>query len=128
MLHAKYSGKAGELAAAFSSLNTKQPLQRSEYPEAVASVAASFREFVELAGESDVLIAYLPGNEASMGTAMELWSAFKRDRIIIVISGMRQHLAVLSAATLIVGSIDALGEVLRNRWLHQMLDRRRDQP
>ncbi|MEK7996792.1 MAG: hypothetical protein AAB403_23555 [Planctomycetota bacterium] len=128
MLHARYAGKESLLAAEFSRLNTEQPLQRSEYPDAVASVVESFREFVELAGQCDVLIAYLPGNEASMGTAMELWSAFERDRIIIVISKMTQHLAVLSAATLIVGSIEALGEVLSNRWLHHALEQKGDQP
>lgn len=127
MLHARYSEKVEELAAMFSSLSTDRPLQRSDYPEDVASVVASFCEFVELAGECDVLIAYLPGCEASMGTAMELWSAFKRNRIIIVISSMTQHLAVLSAATLLVGSIDALDQVLKDQWLLRILERRSEE-
>ena len=126
-LHAKYSGTESQVASAFSSLNTEGPLQRSQYPAVVASVAASFCEFVDLAGECDVLIAYLPGHEASMGTAMELWSAFKHDRIIVVISTMTQHLAVLATATAVVRSIEELGEVLGSRWFHQVLERDGDE-
>ena len=51
-----------------------------------------FREHIEMAASSDVMLAYLP--EASMGTAVEMWEAHNRGVRIITISPMTENWTV----------------------------------
>ncbi|HEV3023071.1 MAG TPA: hypothetical protein VGX76_11410 [Pirellulales bacterium] len=45
-----------------------------------------------LAGEVDVLVAYVP--EASMGTAIEMWEAWRNGRAVVTISPLKHNWAV----------------------------------
>jgi len=51
----------------------------------------------EEAGDADVLIAFVP--EASMGTAIEMWRAYCRQRLIYTISPLNENWVVRSLST-----------------------------
>jgi hypothetical protein len=51
-----------------------------------------FLDHNRLAGEVDVLVAYVP--EASMGTAIEMWEAWKNGRTVVTISPLKHNWAV----------------------------------
>jgi len=48
-----------------------------------------FQNLIECAADADILLAYLP--EASMGTAVEMWEAFNRGKLVISISPMPKN-------------------------------------
>lgn len=56
------------------------------------------------AGESDLLIAYLPS--ASMGTAIEIWNAFNSNKPVIVISPLNLNWVIRFCADKICESIE----------------------
>ena len=51
-----------------------------------------FLEHNAMCGQVDVLIAFLP--EASMGTAIEMWEAYRNSKKVISISPMRHNWAI----------------------------------
>jgi hypothetical protein len=51
-----------------------------------------FLDHNRLAGEVDVLVAYVP--EASMGTAIEMWEAWRHGRAVVTISPLKHNWAV----------------------------------
>jgi hypothetical protein len=51
-----------------------------------------FLDHNRLAGEVDVLVAFVP--EASMGTAIEMWEAWRHGRIVVTISPLKHNWAV----------------------------------
>ena len=51
-----------------------------------------FLEHNAMCGQVDVLIAFLP--EASMGTAIEMWEAYRNGKKVISISPMRHNWAI----------------------------------
>jgi hypothetical protein len=53
----------------------------------------------------DLLIAYLP--LASMGTALEIWEAYKAGRKIVVISPLRDNWVVKFLSDVVVDDLDA---------------------
>lgn len=79
------------------------------------TLVQTFHHLTDLAGQCDVCIAYLPDHEASMGTAMEMYSAWRNRREIITVTDMVQNLAVLSCSTHIIRSLDDLGPLLARR-------------
>lgn len=54
-------------------------------------------EMADLAGQADVLIAYIPA--ASMGTALEMWQAYAHGRHVYTISPMSDNWVVRSLST-----------------------------
>ena len=58
------------------------------------------------AAEADVLIAYLP--TASMGTAIEMWTAFEAKKRIVVVSPLEYNLAIKVTANELFSDLDAL--------------------
>ena len=79
------------------------------------TLVQTFHHLTDLAGQCDVCIAYLPDHEASMGTAMEMYSAWRNRREIITVTDMVQNLAILSCSTHIIRSLDDLGPLLARR-------------
>ncbi len=51
-----------------------------------------FMHHNRMCGEVDVVLAVVP--EASMGTAIEMWEAFRNDRVVIAISPLARNWAV----------------------------------
>lgn len=73
--------------------------------------AAMFRRYVDVAGQVDLLIAYLP--EASMGSAMEMWSAYTAGVPILAVSPLRSNWALAATASLILDDLDSFRSFLR---------------
>lgn len=65
-----------------------------------------FFELMDRAGESDVLIAFIP--EASMGTAIEMWNAFHTGAVIISVSKLTENWAVRFLSDAIVPDVAEL--------------------
>lgn len=64
-----------------------------------------FMEHVELAAASDVLVAFLP--EASMGTAVEMWEAHNRGRIVLTVTPMAANWTVKFLSTRVFCDLDS---------------------
>lgn len=66
------------------------------HPESVSyddeTAKEALLEMVQMAGDCDLLVAYLP--EASMGTAVEMWSAAERGVPVVAISPMTDNWTV----------------------------------
>ena len=72
------------------------------------------------AGRADLLIAYLP--QPSMGTAMEMWEAFKGGAYIIAITPYKHHWAVRFTAQEIWPDLASFLNLLENgRFLQETL-------
>ena len=95
------------------------------HPESVDygmdDVRTTFESLTSLAGEADVVIAYLP--TASMGTAIEMWTAYKANKYIIAVTELRHNWVVKVTADEIVPDMDALLELLESGRLAKVLDR-----
>lgn len=86
-----------------------------------AEVIKTFRHLADRAANADVLIACLPGHQASMGTAIEMWNAYSNNRIVIAITNMSHNVAVQSTSTKIIATIDALRDLIDCGWLDEQL-------
>ncbi len=54
--------------------------------------SAVFYNHNQMCGEVDVLVAYIP--QASMGTAIEMWEAYRNNRTVIAISPLEHNWAI----------------------------------
>jgi len=61
--------------------------------------------------EVDVLIAFVP--EASMGTAIEMWEAWKNHALVISISPMKHNWAIKFLSHIIYPDIPAFADAIR---------------
>ena len=75
---------------------------------------------MELASECDVLIAYLP--EASMGTTLEIWSAYQAGVHIVCISKMTRNWVIQSFAAEIHPTLDDFLNFVETGGLGDALD------
>ncbi|MFH1006444.1 MAG: hypothetical protein V1800_02925 [Candidatus Latescibacterota bacterium] len=66
----------------------------------------TFFDLMARAGEPDVLVAFLP--EASMGTAIEMWEAFGKGRVVLAISPLRENWVVKFLADVVLDSMEEL--------------------
>ena len=82
----------------------------AHHPESVSytreQAQQTFRHYTAAAAQADVLIAYLPC--VSMGTAMEMWSAYCAGRYIIAVTPFVHHWAILATANEILPDLDTL--------------------
>ena len=70
--------------------------------------------------EIDVLIAYAP--EASMGTAIEMWEAYRNRKIVITISPMAHNWVIKFCSHLVLESLDAFQAALEDGTILNLLD------
>lgn len=68
--------------------------------------------FTKLVKEVDVLIAYLP--QASMGTAVEMWTAFEANIPIISISSLNHNWVISVTSNLVLPDLKSLLEYIRS--------------
>ena len=94
------------------------------HPESVNygmdQVRETFESLTSLAGQADVVIAYLP--TASMGTAIEMWTAYNANKYIIAVTELRHNWVVKITADEIVPDMDALLELLESGRLADILN------
>lgn len=79
----------------------------------------TFHTMTALAGEADLLIAYLP--TVSMGTAMEMWEAHKSGTYIIAVTPHLYHWAIRFTADEIYPDLDTVLQLLENGHVAQIL-------
>lgn len=82
----------------------------------------TFLTMTARAGEADILIAYLP--IVSMGTAMEMWEAFRSDTYIIAVTPHVHHWAIRFTADEIVPDLETLFVLIENGHLTDVIQRR----
>ncbi|MFD4995534.1 hypothetical protein [Streptomyces buecherae] len=93
--------------AAHAALAATPTVHRAGLAPEPLALTAAFHRLTRLAAESEVCVAWLPGHEPSMGTAAEMLSAHRAGRTVVAVTAMRQNLAVLACATVIVPDLDA---------------------
>lgn len=81
-----------------------------------------FFNLLRKASEVDVLVAFLP--EASMGTAIEMWEAYKRENVILCISPLINNWVVKYLCTAIFEDIAEFDNYIREGKLNKLLEER----
>ena len=96
----------------------------SLHPESVDyemdQVRETFVSLTSLAGQADVVIAYLP--TASMGTAIEMWTAYNANKYIIAVTELKHNWVVKITADEIVPDLDSLLQLLESGRLADILN------
>jgi len=82
---------------------------------------AVFLHHNRMCSETDVLIAFVP--EASMGTAIEMWEAWKHGRVVIAISPLSHNWAVRYCSHLLFPDVESFeAEVISGELLQKIGD------
>ncbi len=104
--------EADRIRAAHDALADAGTLLRERLADPLLLLTGVFDRLVSLSAASDVCLAWLPGHEASMGTAAEMWAGHAAGRCVVAVTTMRQNLAVLSCSDIVVPTIDDLADLL----------------
>jgi hypothetical protein len=83
----------------------------------------TFMGMTALAGQVDLLVAYVP--EASMGTAIEMWEAYRAGVPIVSISPMTENWVVKLLSNRVLADLPAFEDMVANHGLASMLDEAR---
>lgn len=122
IMQSSFGSQVAGIRQYFNALQHIDILDRMEHSPTLASVLAKFDELVSLAARSTAVIAFLPGHQASMGTAIEMWSAHLAGTPVVTVTEMKQNLAVLAASDVVVASLTELELLLGTGWLERRLD------
>ncbi len=87
-------------------------VHREKLGPALTELIDAFHRLTRLAADSEVCVAWLPEHEPSMGTAAEMYSACQAGRTVVAITAMRQNLAVLACASVILPDLAAFTDWL----------------
>lgn len=79
-----------------------------------------------LCGEVDVLIAFVP--EASMGTAIEMWEAWRAKRVVIAISPLSLNWTIRYCSHLVYPDLESFQADLENGHLAEKIAAIQSQP
>jgi len=80
---------------------------------------ATFMSMNLVAGQADVLVAYVP--EASMGTAIEMWEAYRNEVKVFCISNMADNWVVKLLSSQVFPTLDAFEIFVSNGGLASAL-------
>ena len=75
--------------------------------------------------EIDILIAFAP--EASMGTAIEMWEAYRNRKIVITISPMAHNWVIRFCSHLVLDSLESFQTALQDLSIHQIISQHNPQ-
>ena len=75
----------------------------------------AFKANTAIAADADVLIAYLP--QASMGTAIEMWTAFNANKYIIAVTQLKHNWVIRVTADAVLPDLDSLIELIESGGL-----------
>jgi hypothetical protein len=81
----------------------------------------TFHKLMRLAGEADVLVAYVPA--ASMGTAIELWRAHHGGAWVLTISALTTNWVVRFLSDRIFADLDEFERFVRSGRLAELISR-----
>ena len=94
------------------------------HPDSVNYEMDLVRETLEslatLAGQADVVIAFIP--KASMGTAIEMWTAYNANKYIIAVTELKHNWVVKVTADQVVPDLDSLLDLLESGQLDNVLN------
>lgn len=127
LLRKRFEATLDQALAAYEQETTAPIVDGDEYGPIVSEIRSAFVDLVNLASRADVLVAYLPDHEASMGTAMEMWSAYSRDKVVISICSMTKNLAVVATSTVILPSIESFDSFLASARLEELINKKQRQ-
>ncbi len=82
-----------------------------------------FLDHNAMCAEVDVVIAFVP--EASMGTAIEMWEAYRAGRIVIAISGLTHNWAIRFSSHAIYADLGEFEQAVASGRLATQLERLR---
>ncbi len=82
----------------------------------------TFLKNTALAGEADLLIAYLP--HASMGTAIELWTAYHNRAYIIAVTPLRHNWVIQITADEVLPDLESLLTYIESGQLNEQVKMR----
>ncbi len=80
-----------------------------------------FLEHNAMCSEVDVVIAFVP--EASMGTAIEMWEAYRAGRIVIAISGLNHNWAIRFSSHAIYADLGEFERAVTSGCLASLINR-----
>ena len=96
------------------------------HPDSVSygrdEAVATFLAMLDEAAAADVLVAYLP--EASLGTAIEVWRAYRAGKPVYVISPMANNWMLWATSTHIFADLDAFEAFVADGNLVPFLEER----
>lgn len=121
LLKKRFSDREDQARTDFERETLGETLDAREYGPVVSEIRAAFGELTGLAAQADILIAFLPNQEASMGTAMEMWSAYSHRRPVITITSMTRNLSIVATSNIVLPSIAAFEVFLRAGRLGDLL-------
>jgi hypothetical protein len=81
---------------------------------------ATLVEMAELAGRCDLVVAYAP--QASMGTALEMWEAYRHGVPVVTISPMAANWVVRHLSTRVLPDLAAFGRWIANGELDKLVN------
>lgn len=84
-------------------------------------VRETFESMTAMAGDADLVIAYLP--EASMGTAIEMWTAHKSNKSVIAVTQLRHNWVVRLTANEILPDLEALIAAIDDGLIERVIGR-----
>ncbi len=87
-----------------------------------ARARSVFLNMTTLAGEADLLIAYLP--TVSMGTAMEMWQAFQSNAYIVAVTPHVHHWAIRFTADEVLPDLESLFEKIQDGHFSRIIKER----
>lgn len=119
----RLGAEQGVIRDSHAALASLTRVRRADFAKPLLSLTQTFVSLSQAAGAVDVLIAYLPDHEASMGTAIEMWNAFSNGVTVIAITPMRQNLAVMSTSDVILPDIAALDALFSEGFFDTILPR-----
>ena len=77
-------------------------------------------EMAEKAAQADVLIAYVP--EASMGTAVEMWEAYRAGKPILTISPLAENWVIKFLSTRVFPSLEDFESFVAEGELEELME------
>ena len=81
--------------------------------------AETLSELVDLATESDLLVAYIP--EASMGVALEMWECKRADVPVMSTTEMPGNWVVQASSAFVLSSVEEFEEFVRDGDLQKLV-------
>ena len=78
-----------------------------------------FMDHNRMCGETDVVVAYVP--QASMGTAIEMWEAYRNGRVVITISPLSLNWAVKFLSNVVYADMAEFIGAVKNGQLKKII-------
>jgi hypothetical protein len=77
----------------------------------------------QLCREMDLLLAFVP--EASMGTAIEMWEAYRHGAVVIAISPLVHNWAIKFCSDHVYSDLEAFQAGLESGHVHQLIEKKK---